>query len=192
MKCLNVEQIYLYLEKELSSAENNEIEQHLASCPKCKNAFEERKLLLQAAESLPLWEVPAELAKKVMARIDSAKILPSAWMKAAAAALASVSVTLLVIFLATGQNLSTLLLGVNNNLWNYIRNFLPILIKLFKLASLLFGVIRHFIGYLLKTFSWLAELASPQVQLTISIIVIILVAILIYGIKRKILVGEKT
>ena len=191
MKCLSIEQIYLYIGQEFSPAEKKEIKEHLASCPKCKNAFEERKLLVQAAESLPLWETPPQFTKQVMARIFSIKILPSAWIKAAAAALASVSVTLLIVFLATGQNLSTLLLGLNHSLWNYVRNILPFFVKLFKLASLLLGVLQQFTGYLSKAFSWLTALAIWQIQLTLSIIAIILIATLIYGIKRKILVGEK-
>jgi len=192
MKCLSIEQIYLYIEKELSPARNREIKEHLDICQKCRNAFEERKLLVKAAKSLPLWETPPEFTRQVMARINPVKILPSAWIKAAAAALASISVTLLVMYLATGQNLSTLVLGLNHSLWNYVRNFLPVLLKLFKVASLIFGVIQQFTGYLLKAFSWLKALTSLQIQLTISIIAVISIAILIYGIKRMILVGEKT
>jgi predicted anti-sigma-YlaC factor YlaD len=192
MKCLSIEQIYLYIEKELSPARNREIKEHLAICQKCRNAFEERKLLVKAAKSLPLWETPPEFTRQVMARISPVKTLPSAWIKAAAAALASISVMLLVMYLATGQNLSTLVFELNHSLWNYVRNFLPALLKIFKLALLIFGVIQQFTGYLLKAFSWLKALISFQIQLTISIIAVISIAILIYGIKRTILIGEKT
>jgi predicted anti-sigma-YlaC factor YlaD len=192
MKCLSIEQIYLYIEKELSPAQSREIKEHLATCQKCRNAFEERKLLVKAAKGLSLWETPPEFTRQVMARIGQAKILPSAWIKGAAAALASTSIMLLVIYLVTGQNLSTLVFGLNHSLWNYVRNFLPALLKIFKLASLIFGVIQQFTGYLLKAFSWLKALTSFQIQLTISIIAVISIAILIYGIKRIILIGEKT
>lgn len=191
MKCLNLEQIYLYIEKELSQARNREIKEHLAICQKCRNAFEERNLLVKAAKSLPLWETPPEFTRQVMTRIGRVKALPSAWIKTAVAALTSISVSLLIIYLATGQNLSTLVFGLNHSLWNYVRNFLPALLKLFKLASLIFGVIQQFAGYLLKAFSWLKALTSFQFQLTLSIIAVILIAILIYGIKRIILIGEK-
>jgi hypothetical protein len=192
MKCLSVEQIYLYIENELSPAQNREIKEHLAICQKCRDAFEERKLLDRAAKSLPLWELPPEFTRQVMARISPVKTLPSAWIKTATAALASISVALLVVYLATGQNLSTLVFGLNHSLWNYVRNFLPALLKIFKLASLIFEVIQQFAGYLLKLFSWLKALTTFQVQLTISIIGVISIAIFIYGIKRIVLIGEKT
>jgi predicted anti-sigma-YlaC factor YlaD len=192
MKCLSVEQIYLYIEKELSPAQNREIKEHLDICQKCRNAFEERMLLVKAAKSLPLWELPPEFTRQVMARISPVKTLPLAWIKAAAAALASISVMFLVMYLTTGQNLSTLVFGLNHSLWIYVSNFLLALLKILKLASLIFGVIQQFAGYLFKAFSWLKALTSFQIQLTISIIAVISFAILIYGIKRIILIGEKT
>lgn len=62
MNCLRINQIYLYLEGELSPAENKSIEEHLSSCLICKKAVKERKLLLQASRSLPLWNTPPDFS----------------------------------------------------------------------------------------------------------------------------------
>jgi len=191
MKCLNIKQIYLYIEKELEAAENKKIEEHLASCLKCRNAFEERKLLVQAAESLPLWETPPQFTQQVMARIFPLKVSPFAWLRVLAAAFTSISLALLILFLATGQNLSTLIFSLNHTFWSYVRDFLPISVKLLKLASLLLKVVQQLSGYLLKALSWLTTLVSPQLQLIMAMVTIILIALFIYGIKRKILIGEK-
>jgi len=191
MKCLNIKQIYLYIEKELEAAENKKIEEHLASCLKCRNAFEERKLLVQAAESLPLWETPPQFTQQVMARIFPLKVSPFAWLRVLAAAFTSISLALLILFLATGQNLSTLIFSLNHTFWSYVRDFLPISVKLLKLASLLLKVVQQLSGYLLKALSWLTTLVSPQLQLIMAMVTIILIVLFIYGIKRKILIGEK-
>ncbi len=192
MSCLTIEQIYLYLERELSPDENRKIEQHIASCPKCNNALEERRLLVQAAESLPLWQTPPDFTQKVMARIFPAKVLSFAWLKIAAVGLFSTVLALLAYVLATGQNLSALLLSFNHSLWNSVRNFVPLSVKLFKLVFICIRVVDQFIGYLLKGFSWLTALTSPQLQLIMAAVTIILITFFIYGLKRKILSGEKT
>jgi len=43
MKCLGIDQIYLYLEKELPSEENKKIEEHIATCLKCKKCSRREK-----------------------------------------------------------------------------------------------------------------------------------------------------
>jgi len=69
MKCLDVGQIYLYLEHELSAAEAAAVENHCAGCSRCQRAMEERRALVAAAESLPQLEPPPNFSQKVMARI---------------------------------------------------------------------------------------------------------------------------
>lgn len=191
MKCLTVEQIYLYLEKELAPAENKKIEDHIASCPKCKNALEERRLLLKAAETLPLWQTPSDFTQRVMAKIFPSRASVAAWLGAAAAGFASVILTLLLFFLVSGQNLSSLLLSFNHSLWNYVRNLLPVFVKLLKLAAVTYKIIQQLAGHLLKIFTWLTTIVSPELQIIITAIVIVLIISFIYGIKRKIFIGER-
>lgn len=191
MKCLSLEQIYLYLEKEVSLSESNKIEKHLATCLKCRNALEERRPLLQASDSLPLWQTPPDFTQQVMARIFPIRIPISSWLTAAYAGLGSISVAIFILFLVTGQNFSTLLTSLNHNLLNFIKNISPFFVKIFKIASLFVKALQQFFEYIIKVFASLTTIISPQVQIIIITIAIILIAFSIYGIKRKILIGEK-
>lgn len=191
MKCLNIEQIYLYIEKELSLGENKKIEEHLTICPKCKKALEERRLLLQATESLPLWQTPPDFTQQVMARIFPAKVSLKAWLGAVSAGFVSLILALFIFFLATGQNLSSLALSFYDTILNLIRNFSPIFVKLIKLASLFVKILQQLSEYIIKGFTLLTTIISPEIQIIIITITIILIASSIYGIRKKLLVGEK-
>ncbi len=191
MKCLNIEQIYLYIEKELSLGENKKIEEHLTICPKCKKALEERRLLLQATESLPLWQTPPDFTQQVMARIFPAKVSLKAWLGAVSTGFVSLILALFIFFLATGQNLSSLALNFYDTILNLIRNFSPIFVKLIKLASLFLKILQQLAEYIIKGFTLLTTIISPEIQIIIITITIILIASSIYGIRKKLLVGEK-
>ena len=192
MKCLGIDQVYSYLEKELSSEENKKIEEHLATCLKCKNALEERSLLLQAADSLPLWQIPPDFTQQVMARIYPDKVTVRQWLTAVAVGTSSIVATLLAFFILTGQNLTTFLSSITHTLWNLVRNIAIIFIKLFKIASLLITVARQLVEHLFENFARLTTLIRPEVQISIITFSILLFTFLILGIRRKILIGEKS
>ncbi|UCC40438.1 MAG: zf-HC2 domain-containing protein [Candidatus Aminicenantes bacterium] len=192
MKCLGIDQIYLYLEKELSSEEKNKIEEHLAVCLKCKNAFEERSLLLEASDSLPLWQPPPDFTQQVMARIYPDKVTLREWLTALAVGFSSVIAALFAFFMITGQNLMTFLISSSHTLWNSVKNVALIFTKLFKLASLLINIIGQLAGYILENFARLTSLISPEIQIIIITFSIILFTSIIIGIRRKILIGEKS
>jgi predicted anti-sigma-YlaC factor YlaD len=191
MKCLSVEQIYLYIEKELSPSENKKIDEHLATCPKCKKALDERRSLVQASENLPLWKTPPYFTQQVMARIFPIRVPLYAWLTAAYAGLGSITLAIFILFLATSQNFSSLLTTLNRNLLNLVRNLSPFSVKLFKVLSLFVKALQQFFGYIIKAFASFTTIISPQVQIIIITIAIILIVFSVYGIKRKILIGEK-
>lgn len=191
MKCLSIEQIYLFIEKELPLSENKKIEEHLATCQKCKNALEERRHLLQASENLPLWQTPTDFTQQVMARIFPIRVPLFAWLKAAYAGFGSIILAIFILFLIIGQNFSSFLTSLNHSLWNFVKNLSPVFVKLFKVASLFVKTLQQFFEYIIKAFASLTTIISPQVQIIIITIAIILIAFSIYGIKRKILIGEK-
>ena len=191
MRCLSIEQIYLYIEKELSLSENKEIEEHLAACQKCKKALEERKPLLQASEGLPLWQTPPDFTQQVMARIFPPRVPISAWLTAAYAGFGSIILAIFSLFLVTSQNFSGFLTSLNHGLWNFVRNISPVFVKLFKVASLFVKVLQQFFEYIIKAFASLTTIINPRIQIIIITIAIIFIAFSIYGIKRKILIGEK-
>lgn len=192
MKCLSIEQVYLYLENELSASEKRGVEQHLASCQKCKNAFEERNLLQRAAESLPIWSTPPGFTRQVMDRIFPAKIPLLSWIGAVSAGLASIVLAFTAWTLVTGQNVADVLLSINHTLLNYVKNLVPLLVKIFKLASLGLKVFHQFSQYLFKLITWMTTIVSPQIQVVILAVTAILITFFIFGMRRKILFGEKT
>ena len=191
MKCLSIEQIYLFIEKELPLSENKKIEEHLATCRKCKNALEERRHLLQASENLPLWQTPPDFTQQVMAKIFPIRVPLSAWLTAAYAGFGSIILAIFILVLVIGKNFSSILTSLNHSLWNFVRNLSPAFVKLFKVASLFVKTLQQFFEYIIKAFASLTTIINPQVQIIIITITIILIAFSIYGIKRKILIGEK-
>jgi hypothetical protein len=95
------------------------------------------------------------------------------------------------LFLVTGQNFSGFLTSLNHNLWNFVRNISPFFAKVFKVASIFVKVLQQLFGYIIKAFASLTTIISPELQLIIITIAIILIVFSIYGIKRKILIGEE-
>lgn len=191
MRCLKIEQIYLYLEKELSPAEERDIHKHLADCPKCKRAVEERRLLLQAAESLPLWKTPPDFAQQVMARIFPEKVSPLAWLGAAASGFASLILAVFLFALVTGQSFSSLLFNIYHMGLEFVKNLSPLFAKILKVASLLVKILQQLGGLLIKGLTLMTTIISLQVQIILIAVAIIFIASSIYGIRRKLLIGDK-
>lgn len=191
MTCLRIDQIYLYLEKELTPSENKKIEEHLASCLKCKNAIDERKILLKASESLPLWELPSDFSRQVMSRIFPEKVSLRTWATAAALGFSSFILILLAFFLLTGKNLADLFIDLGHAQLNPVRNLLILFVKLVKLASILVKVIVQFSRLLFEAFALLTTILNPETQIILILITVILSASLFYGVRRKFMTGEK-
>ncbi|MGD8535707.1 MAG: zf-HC2 domain-containing protein [Candidatus Aminicenantes bacterium] len=191
MRCLSIEQIYLYLEKELSPVEEREINKHLAVCPKCKKTVEERRLLLQAAESLPLWKTPRDFTQQVMARIFPERVSPLAWLGAVASGFASMILAVVLFALVTGQSLSSLLFNIYHTVLDFVKNLSPLFAKTIKVASLLIKILQQLGEVLLKGLTLLTTIISPQLQIILIAVAIIFIASSVYGIKRKLLIGEK-
>ena len=191
MRCLRIDQIYLFLEKELSPLEHKKIEDHLASCSKCKNAVEERKILLQASESLPIWETPPDFTRKVMVQIFPEKVSLRSWLTATAAGFSSIIFTFFAFFLLSGKNLPDLLFGLSHTLLDIVRNFSILFVKLFKIASLLVRIIFKFGRLFAEGFAHLTTILSPEVQIILITLTLILSASLILGVRKKLMTGEK-
>lgn len=191
MRCITIEKIYLYLEKELSPAEHKENKKHLAVCPRCQKALEERRLLIQAADELPLWEIPSDFPQQVMERILATRAPLKAWIGAISAGFASMVLALFIYSLASGQNIVNLFVHINDALWTAIRDIPPLLVKLIKLASIFITIFLQFLGWILKSLSSLTTIISPEVQITVTVITLVLIVSSIYGLRKKFLFGDK-
>jgi hypothetical protein len=191
MNCVRIEQIYLYLEKELPPSESKKIEEHLSSCLKCSKALEERRLLLRAAESLPAFNVPPDFTQKVMAKIFPPEVSLFGWLAALAAAFSSMIVALLIFVLIINQSLPRFLLSFTHTLGNSIKNIALVFVKFYKFVSLAFKLLQQFSQELFKGLSLLTTIISPEVQIIIITITLILVFSFAYGVRRKFFAGEK-
>ncbi len=191
MTCLRVDQIYLYLEEELSSSENERIEKHLVSCPKCQNAVQERRLLLQAANSLPVWDTPADFTSQIMARIFPSRVPIWKWIAVSAAGFSSAALVLLAYFLISGQSLVGSLNSLGHSTLDAFRSASVLFLKVVKLLSLLIRVIVQIFGIIVDFFARLTTIISPEIQIVLITLTLILSVSLFFGVRKKILTGEK-
>ena len=192
MACLNLERLYSYLEGEFEALEKKDFEAHLASCPKCRDAVEERRRLVEAVRTLPPFEVPADFAQKIMDRISPlpAKVTLFSWLAAAAAGLATFVVMLTAAALLTGHSLSHLLLGLSRFTWNNIQGLAFFLIKIAKYILLVFKILAQFSREIIEGFKVLTSFISPEVQMIFVCVTFILIIAVGFLWSRKLSVEK--
>ncbi len=85
MKCETCrEQLWAYLEQELTVEETQEMDQHFAECADCRREVEEEKAILDALRSLPEEELPEGYHKELMQKLNEAalpRVIPFAEKK---------------------------------------------------------------------------------------------------------------
>jgi predicted anti-sigma-YlaC factor YlaD len=191
MKCLRIDQIYLYLEGELSSEDAQSIQEHISSCPKCKKAVEERRLLVKASKALPSLEIPPDFTQRVLAQIFPKTTSVRGWLTTAVLGLSSAVLAFFAVYLLSGQNLPHLLINLNNMTLNLFRNFIVVLVKTAKLISLVMKIFLEIGSMLFKGLANLTTILNPETQIILIVLTVILSALLLYGAKRKFFAGEK-
>lgn len=191
MNCLHIDQIYLYLEGELSPEDNRSIKDHLSVCDKCQKAVEERKLLLEASQSLPAWETPKDFTARVLAYIFPKRITLRDWIATAAIGLSSAVLAFFAVYLISGQNLADLFINLNRTALNLFRNIVVVLVKAAKLISVGIQLILKIISLLLSGLASFTTILSPELQIGLIVFTVIIAALLLFGAKRKFLAGEK-
>ena len=191
MNCLQVDQLYLYLEGELPETEAAAITKHLRSCPFCQNAVDERRMLWEAAESIPTIEPPPMFTSQVMSRIFPQRISLRASFLAVSSAFTSAAALLLILFLLSGQSFANMLVGLNQSTMNLARNILVGGAKVIKVVVLAFKLIFQFSEFLVEGLGHLTGILSPEFQVTIITVTLISTTFLYFVVKRKILAGDK-
>jgi predicted anti-sigma-YlaC factor YlaD len=191
MSCLRIDQIYLFLEGELSVEENLFIDKHISSCAKCRRAVDERRLLIQASQSLSAWEAPPDFAQRIMAKIFPQKISLRQWFITAAAGLSSAVFAFFVIYLISGQNLAGLFINLNHSALGLFQNAVVILAKAAKFISSGIEVILKILTVILKGLAGLTSVLNPELQIILIILTVVVSVFLLYGLKRKLSAGEK-
>jgi predicted anti-sigma-YlaC factor YlaD len=191
MNCLHIDQIYLFLEGELSPKEHRSIEDHIFSCEKCRNAVEERKLLVEASQSLPVWETPQDFTQRVLAHIFPKRIAFRDWIVTSSIGLSSAVLAFFVVYLISGQNLADLFINLNRTVLNLFQNIVVMLVKTAKLISVGIQVILKIVSLILKGFASLTTILSPELQIGLIALTVVFIALFLFGAKRKLLAGEK-
>jgi len=192
MSCLRIDQIYLYLEGELSLEEIQSIKEHISSCMKCKRAVEERELLIKASKSLPALEIPLGFTQRVLAQIFPQVTSLRQWLIAAAIGISSAVLAFLAVYLLSGQNLAYLFKNLNRVSLNLFRNFIAVLVKAAKLISLVTKIFLEIGSMLVNGLVSLTTILSPELQIMLIVLTVSLSALLLYGAKRKFFAGENS
>ena len=192
MSCLKIGDLYAYLEGELTPVQKENIEGHLNSCPRCREALAERRLLSEAASSLPDLEIPADFTERVMAAIVPAKRRLPVWLVAAAAGLSSLMLLLLVAVISGEENLLTLLGRLNHSFWEYAKNAVVLGAKLLTLLSLTGKVLGSLAQPIFRGLSVLTSLVRPGGQVFLMIFALVVFVMLFYFLSKKLMMGEKT
>jgi predicted anti-sigma-YlaC factor YlaD len=191
MNCLRIDQVYLFLEGELSSEENRSIKDHISSCEKCRKAVEERKLLIEASQSLPAWEIPQDFTQRVLAYIFPKKITLRDWIVTASIGLSSAVLAFFVVYLISGHNLADVFINLNRTVLSLFQNIVVVLAKTAKLISVGIQVILKIVSLILTGFASLTTIVSPELQIGLIALTAIFIALFLFGAKKKLLAGEK-
>lgn len=191
MSCLKIVEIYAYLDGESPADQREKIERHLSACPKCREAVEERKLLTEAASSLPSLDIPTDFTGRVMAKIAPAKRHLPVWLIAFAAGLSSLVLLLIIVAISGGKYLLSLLTTLNHSMWEYAKNVAVFIAKLVTILSLAGKVLSLLTQPFYKGLTLLTTLISPGVQIFIITLTLVLFITFFYVLRKKFMMGEK-
>ena len=191
MECLTISQMYLFIENELSSDEARKIQKHLSTCAKCRNMVEERRVLVQAADTLPQFELPSNFTEQVMANIFPSRIPLRVCIRASAGGLSATIFAFFLFYIFSGKNLADLFISINKFLLPALRFLSTGVVKAFKLIWYLIKIIAQFIDFALKGFGKLTTILSPEAQIGIVTLTLIVSTIIFLTVRKKIMFGEK-
>jgi len=191
MTCLGIDRIYLYLEGELPDSERSRVEAHLADCPACRNAVEDRRLLLEASAEIPPLPIPENFSQSVMRRIFQERIPMRDVLIATSIGLSAMLTTMLTVFIWSGQSLIDFLVGINHTALSSLQSFFINCAKLFKLVLLLAKVLRQMGGFLAEGLARLTSLLSPEFQVGMIGVVMLASAVIFHFLRKKHLIGDR-
>jgi hypothetical protein len=191
MGCLTIEQIYLFIENELDPEETRKIQKHLSMCAKCLKAVEERDVLVQAANTLPRFELPPNFTEQVMAKIFPGRIPLRVWVKATASGLSAMIFAFFLFYVFSGKNLPDLFISINEFLLPALQGLTTGVVKAFKLLWFLIKIVARFFDFALKGFGKLTTILSPEVQIGISALTLLVFTLIFLTVRKKLMFGEK-
>jgi len=191
MICLTVRQIYLYLEDELPVDERESIEKHISSCELCKILLEDRKMMMQAVETLPPLDMPADFTQQVMAKVFPRVSSVRIWVAGLATGFSLMMFLFLAVYLQSEISFSSVFVRLNSSLWAFVKNLSVFAVKLFKIASVIFEILIQFASFVLKTLGSFTTLIRPEFQIFLITLTVVLSLSVFYMMRRKIWTGDK-
>jgi anti-sigma factor RsiW len=192
MNCLRLDLLYEYLEGALDAPRRAEVEAHLACCPDCRAAVEERRLIHLASFGFPNFDVPADFTRRVMARVDAGRSTALAWLAAVVGSLAGVFLTFLAYVLITGQSFIGVLTSVLGALGKGTQVALVWLGKVAKLGAIILPVLKDLGENLVKAGGQLAASAGPGFFVATSFALLLLMVLAAIGLGRRLFAGERS
>jgi len=191
MICLTVRQIYLYLEDELPVDERESIEKHISSCELCKILLEDRKMMMQAVETLPPLDMPADFTQQVMAKVFPRVSSVRIWVAGLATGFSLMMFLFLTVYLQSDISFSGVFVRLNSSLWAFVKNLSVFTVKLFKIASVIFEILIQFASFVLKTLGSFTTLIRPEFQIFLITLTVVLSLSVFCMMRRKIWTGDK-
>jgi hypothetical protein len=192
MSCLSADDIYLYLEDELSGPDMSRVSEHLERCGACGEALEERRVLLQAAQRLPRWTVPQDFARQVMDRLFPQRLSLGRALRTAAVGTFAIVTSLLLVFLFSGLGLLNFLMSLNQSILNGLRDFAVFGAKFVKTFMLLVKVFSQFTGFVWENLTRLSGLPGAELQAAAVVLTVLFTASVYLGLRRLLPLGEKS
>lgn len=189
MSCLKWNEIYDYLENELSPEERDRVEKHLQSCSRCQQALSERQALLAGVNRLPRLELPEEFTSQVMAKLPDLSPKKT-WLVFLAGGLYFLFSLLLVFLIMAGQ------LNALTWTWEVFKHIFGLAWKLSRLLVLGF----KYLEALAKSFSLagkiivnsLTDLFNPTLALGLSVLGIFISLALAFWLLKYIKISERS
>ena len=192
MSCLSADDIYLYLEGELTGPDASRISEHLEYCAVCREALEERRLLLLAVRRLPRWTVPQDFARQVMERLFPQRLSLGRALWTASIGTFAIVTSLLLVFLFSGLGLLNFLMSLNQSILNGLRDLAVFGAKFVKTFTLMVKALSQFTGYVWESLTRLSGLPSAELQAALVVIAVLFTASVYIGLRRLRPMGERS
>jgi hypothetical protein len=182
MSCFSIEELYAYLEGVLPRDAARRVEAHVLACAECRALLEDRRVFMEAAESLPDIEIPDGFVPSLMARLETVPApqpmrLPIwTWFAATAAGSAAFLATLGGIALVSGQNLWEYLIHLQHGLLNYLQGAASAVIHFLKYIQIFLKVAGQFTTALADVFKRASAFLTPPVQAAFAVSVLLMLA----------------
>lgn len=150
-----------------------------------------RRLIGQAASTLPDLELPPDFSRRVMATIlHQVSPLPR-WFAGLVVGLSSLGLVCFLLAISGGKAGLTFISGFLRFFLAYFQNATVFLAKVMILLSSAGKTFLLIAGTMAKCFSLFRSLFSPETQTFILVSAMALLISLYFGLKRRLLTGEK-